>query len=409
MLLVTGMAKFRQGKHEEAKAIWTSAAEVDKNHPLAWKAVAEAEGIGPFVRGFEVFGQLPEKCLQAGIESGGSLAPKNVYDEQMIWRRSIDFLLGMKNESGGYVDCDYDFGGTDSLPNVHVAVTSLVGMALLEARNNEMGYRNDEIANAIRGGLRFVTDPKNINAFDRDEILWAYAYRLRFLSRLQAAGIDVGDHLATAVKSLEAIQSRRGCWYHEYENPFVTATALCALFEAKKAGADVDMNKIELGTRSLLMDRAKNGSYPYFTRKENGVQAEAGIDQIKAAAGRMPVCELSLRYWGQSKDEFLTQAINRSFEFHDNLDVALKYDDHTNRFAYGGFFFWYDMRGRSEAIAAIDDQELKREFNQKQKEIVLSLVEIDGCFVDSHELGRCYGTAMALLCLARANESRGFQ
>ena len=34
------------------------------------------------------------------------------------------------------------------------------------------------------------------------------------------------------------------------------------------------------------------------------------------------------------------------------------------------------------------------------KKLVLDLPEFDGCFVDSHELGRAYGTAMALLCLA---------
>jgi len=35
----------------------------------------------------------------------------------------------------------------------------------------------------------------------------------------------------------------------------------------------------------------------------------------------------------------------------------------------------------------------------KQKEILLATQEIDGCWVDSHELGRVYGTAMALLTL----------
>ena len=40
----------------------------------------------------------------------------------------------MQRTNGGYYDSDYDFGGTDSLPNVHVAVTALVGMALLDAR-----------------------------------------------------------------------------------------------------------------------------------------------------------------------------------------------------------------------------------------------------------------------------------
>jgi len=31
---------------------------------------------------------------------------------------------------------------------------------------------------------------------------------------------------------------------------------------------------------------------------------------------------------------------------------------------------------------------------------VLAIPEIDGCFVDSHEIGRSYGTAMALMCLS---------
>ena len=37
----------------------------------------------------------------------------------------------------------------------------------------------------------------------------------------------------------------------------------------------------------------------------------------------------------------------------------------------------------------------------------MALPEIDGCFVDSHEIGRCYGTAMALLCLARQSRPVG--
>jgi hypothetical protein len=30
---------------------------------------------------------------------------------------------------------------------------------------------------------------------------------------------------------------------------------------------------------------------------------------------------------------------------------------------------------------------------------MLAIPEIDGSFIDSHELGKCYGTAMALLTL----------
>jgi hypothetical protein len=81
------------------------------------------------------------------------------------------------------------------------------------------------------------------------------------------------------------------------------------------------------------------------------------------------------------------------------LERALKYDDHTTTFAYGGFFFWYDMQARSEAIGMLAPGPERDGYAQRQRELVLALPEIDGCFVDSHELGRCYGTAMGLLSL----------
>ena len=40
----------------------------------------------------------------------------------------------------------------------------------------------------------------------------------------------------------------------------------------------------------------------------------------------------------------------------------------------------------------------------RQRRIVLETAEIDGCWVDSHELGRTYGTAMALLTLEVCGE-----
>ena len=57
------------------------------------------------------------------------------------------------------------------------------------------------------------------------------------------------------------------------------------------------------------------------------------------------------------------------------------------------------MQARSEAISKVADEELRAEFFAQQKKLILKTPELDGCFVDSHELGRCYGTAMALICL----------
>jgi hypothetical protein len=403
--LLRGMAQFRNGEHSKARETWRALQSIDADHPLTWKALAEAEGFGPFVRGFEVLGELPERCYRAGIESVGSSAPANVYDSTELWKHGIDFLLGMQNDRGGYEDCDYDFGGTDSLPNVYVAVTSLVGMSLIESLSNAPLYRSDEIRSAIKRCIRYVTDENNINDVDRDEILWAHAYRVRFLARWLAEDGSQKQHLQEAVVKLENLQSERGNWYHEYANPFVTATALCALHEARRSGAAVDMDKVEAGLKSLLNDRAKNGSFPYTSRRSEGANDEGSPIDIQASAGRMPVCELALRYWDRASHESLVRAIEHSFEHHDLLSSALKYDDHTSRLAYGGFFFWYDMQGRSEAISAVTDQRMRDEMIARQHRIVLSLPEIDGCFVDSHELGRCYGTAMALLCLAKATRA----
>ena len=109
--------------------------------------------------------------------------------------------------------------------------------------------------------------------------------------------------------------------------------------------------------------------------------------------------ELALSSWGIGKQEWLQRASDASFEHHAKLAGVRKYDDHSNRHGHGGFFFWYDMRARSEAIMQLEDPEARAKAIAAQRELILSLPEIDGCFVDSHELGRAYGTAMALLSL----------
>ena len=83
------------------------------------------------------------------------------------------------------------------------------------------------------------------------------------------------------------------------------------------------------------------------------------------------------------------------------MGAVRKYDDHANRYGYGGFFFWFDMLGRTRAILALQDDAARAAARRRQRELIVRrLPEIDGCFVDSHELGRTYGTGMALLCLA---------
>ena len=398
-LYFSGVAEFQAGNHEAADRIWRSVVDKFPDHPVAWKASAETQRIGPFCRGFETYTTLPAKCLNAGIDSRGTRAPAGTFSRSDLWQRGTDFLLSMQNATGGFLDSDYDFGGTDSLPNVHVAVSSLAGICLIEA-SSRLKQTKPAVESAIDKCFEYVRKESNLNRQDRDEILWADAYRLRFLCRYgQHSGKDVTTEIAAAARALENLQSKRGSWYHEYENSFVTATALLALADAKQVGVELDQSKIARGVEALRSERYANGAYPYSRRRGNPDGA-ALTRLIPGSAGRMPLCELALSKWGMADQQSLMNAIDASFQHHQNLDVALKYDNHTSTHGYGGFFFWYDMRARCEAILSVKDPVKRKEYLGKQLEIVMVLPEIDGCFVDSHELGRCYGTAMALLCLS---------
>jgi len=415
LLLLAGMFDFRLGRHDAAKEKWKRASLIDPTHPLASKAAAEAEGFGPFVRGFETHLDLPPAALAIRRPTQGSLAPESVYDEKAIWKRSTEFLLGMQNENGAFTDSDYDFGGTDSLPNVHVAVTAIAGMALLRSRDyfpgdDEFGRRVDA---AIRRVAAYIANDLNLNFDDRDELAWAMIYRIEFLSELlkrhldqnglekngvAEQGVEVRQRLGAMVRQLELLQTESGNWFHEYNNSFVTASALLALESAQSCGAAVSADVLQKGAMALARDRFQIGAFPYSS---DGQPSGVGTPQkIAESAGRMPLCELALWKLGKSDDTRLARAIEHSLKHHRHLTSALKYDDHTSNMSYGGFFFWYDVRGRCAAIQHLANAEMRRTWKRSQRDLILALPEIDGCFVDSHELGRVYGTSMALLSLA---------
>lgn len=407
---LSAMIEYSNGNHETAREVWQSIAERFPESPLAWKAAAEAENWGPFVRGFEVHRRLPEKAYRAGVESRGSAAPQATYSQAELWQRSTDYLLRMQASDGGWIDSDYDFGGTDSLPNVYVAVSSLCGNALIQALDR-VPEKRDQIMKAVEAAAVYCSDPANLNLDDRDEILWAHAYRVRFFARLVKHSPKFreryAEYLQDAVTDLESVQTRRGTWYHEYPNSFVTATALTALKRGADAGATIDQEKIKRGVASLANDRFDNGAWPYSghsATRVRGTAESSGRGQIPASAGRMPLCELGLWLWGGSDDERLQFALQSAFENHKHLAVAYKYDNHTSTMAYGGFFFWYDMRSRAETLGFMTAGETRSGYVTAHRNLVLNLPELDGCFVDSHELGRCYGTAMALLTLSILDE-----
>ncbi len=400
------MATFRLGKHQQAASLFGKVSTQHPDHPLGHKAAAEAQGIGPFVRGFEVHSAIPSAAMEITASSGvDPIRP--AYASAEIRRRGVDFLLSMQDESGGVFDSDYDFGGADSLPNVHAAVTAITGMALLEQLTKQTDpARRAAIELAVVRAARFTADNSNLAFTDRDEIFWALAYRLELWaaiarSNLTSISIDEsGPTVSRCLDDLVKIQAKSGSWFHEYANPFVTATGVMALNRSQKdlSKSPHAFSALTNAVKSLMLQRQRSGSFPYL----DTVAGQKPVPtKLAAAAGRMPLCEAALLVGGKSSVERLNAAIATSFGQHQNLDMAYKYDDHTDHWDYGGFFFWFDMWGRKQAIDLMPKSEAKTSFQQQLERIVISKSEVDGCFVDSHEIGRCYGTAMALMCLEK--------
>ncbi len=391
-----GAALFRSRREEAAYSRWRELGAELPNQPWAWKAMAEAEGHGPFVRGFEVYEEISGEVVDR--LHAGTQAPPGSFDEKELWSSGLRFLQQMQRADGGFVDCRYDFGGTDSLPNVYVAVSAIAAQAIWFASRREsappVGVR------VLDDLIDYLCDDRNLNPEDSDELVWAHIYRARFFCNWLAAESEhpkreqVEAALQRITGGLIAMQPENGAWYHEYPNPFVIASVLITLRAASESGVEVPPEVIDRGVRALVACRASSGAISYGYRP-----GSAENTKVAAAAGRMPLAEHSLSLWGHGKAGALESALEAAFEHHEHMEEVRKYDDHANALGYGGFFFWYDMHARSEAILHLPPGEARQALIQRQRLMIMDLPEIDACFVDSHELGRVYGTAMALICL----------
>ncbi|MBV8878700.1 MAG: hypothetical protein JO332_01935 [Planctomycetaceae bacterium] len=362
-----GVAYWLTGRTADAIAEWKKI----KTGRWAWKAAAELARDGPFVRGFEIYEELPADALKDELPTTTTLAR----DKAEIGR-AVRYLLQNQRNSGVWDDSNYNYGGDGSLPNVYMADTALAALALRAW--GEPG----QIQTAITRAEAYLKNEDHIAADDTQELTWAHAYRLLYFAK-------TGDKelMARCIKKLAALQKASGVWQHEYDNPFVTATVLHALEEARLAGADVPAVMTKKAAAALKSTRDAKGVYSY--------EFPGRGDKPEGGAGRMPYLEYALSLSGQSKPEALAAALELSFKHHALLERIRKYDDHADAYHNGGFFFWYDQYGRAIAAKSAGSAAALA----RQKDIVLKISEIDGCWVDSHELGRVYGTAMALLTL----------
>lgn len=388
---------FWRADEELARTLWTELRDKYSDHPLAAKAAMELESHGGIVRGQEIYGTLNEAAM---TPSGrGTRVSQGAYTEGQLWQRGVAYLFAMQRADGGWKDSIYDFGGTDGLPNVQVAVSAICAMALLEYATVKVD--DPQLESALARALRFLLDESNLNTSDTDELIWAYTYRAQTLARWLELRPQESEALRPALQMIgeRILEQQRddGSWSHEYSNPFVTAEGLIALDCIRDQHIEVlGLEKAaRRGVAALVRCRTDEGAYSYGNVRA-GRKARASLE---GGVGRIPLGELALNLWNAKEARSLEEAVAVSLEHQEHLLAAQKYDDHTRAFAYGGFFFWYDLHARTEAMIAANTRRMRPALDDQRQQII-SLAEIDGAFIDSHEIGRCYGTGMALWSLA---------
>ena len=391
------------GQDADAAKVFAALVKDHADSPWGWRAAAcinkskDTTPDGTLVHAFEDLGFAPDFGDKLPGDTNWARGEKDVDD---VVKAAVDFIIRQQREDGGWSDTRYAYWPDPNiLPNTRVAISSLCCAALLEWRDVDP----KRIDKALDKGEKYILDEKNMLRKNNEES-YADSYRLLYLARkhLNAKG-EAGKAAAkkAAVAPLTGLlnlQAKTGSWAHEYPNPWITGVAVQSLYLTKKMGIAVPDEALTKAAQLLQKNRSKEGGFPYeFGR---------GPSSAKDSMGRSPVCEAAMLIGGTGKIEQIEAALANWWEKYSEIAIVRRNDFHSNG-ELAGFFFYHDIFHSCESATMLG-QKARDEQMEKFLKLVLSLPEIDGSFVDSHEMGKSYGTAMALLTLKNCvrNEKR---
>jgi hypothetical protein len=350
--------------------------------PWAWRAAAnvvkgeDSLPQGPLMHHFEDFFYRPID----GLPTSTRLPSRDV---DAAVRRAVEWLLDAQWETGEWRDSRYAYWpDAKILPNVWMAVTALSAMALTEWRDVDP----KRIDAALKKADAVLRNDSRLNA-DRNEEIYAQAFRLHYF-----AGLKDVSTLNRIVARVARMQDSQGFWAHEYPNPFITGVVVHALETARKAGADVPGPIYRRAAEALLSTRGSGGRQTYRCDGQPP-------DNEKSSMSRTAICELALQECGKLQTSDVAAGVEAYWKFVDRLEAVRLCDYHSDG-RLAGFFYFHAGFHTLEAARTLSGP--AKESTQKRfRERLLAIPEWDGSFVDSHEIGKSYGTASALLMLGR--------
>jgi hypothetical protein len=362
---------------------------------------ADDRPVGAAFSGFEHVGYLPAAAYE-GLPKDTSWAGAESSAE-VLAKRGVQFLLSMQRADGGFSDCRYAYWGSSKItPNAWVAITALSCTALLESRelfSTEVDTK--AIDEALVRGEAYILDPQRMNRGENEDV-YADAYRIQYLARIVHLE---PERSAWACEQAEAIiaeaqerQGEDGFFAHEYRNAFCTAAMLWSLLEARDAGIEVPDAMFEQGSRAIESARYENGAFSY-----GGGAREGNVGSLKDSAGRMPICEGVQLRLGKGSAKRLEVALMNYWEYFERMEGVRRNDFHSDG-ELAGFFFSHDLMHTSQ-VFCLAPEKLSGPMRGWVLQVLQKIPEMDGSYIDSHEFGRSYATAMALLALHRVVEA----
>jgi len=411
-----GLDAYLSGDEKSALARWQSLTDDAPESPFAWRAAAnlmiapDKTWPGAARHGFEwpYESWLPEEGAIGGAIPTDTRWRRTPSEAASVAENAVRWLLHMQRSDGSWNDCRYAYWESPAItPNAWMAITALCATALTEWRD----VAPAEVDAALARAEDYLFKSGRLNAGVNEEC-YAHAYRLLYLDRTLAQTEDPAqreellDRARALVAQLAGNQKSSGQWAHEYDNAFCTAVVLSAVARAKAMGVDAPDATVTRGLDALAAARYEDGSFTYggvLPKLPKGAM-KAAPDQIKDSCGRMPVCESALFAWGRSDARALAKALSVYEQYFDRFEKVSKCDFHTDG-ELGGFFFFHDLYHASEAVLLLPAAG-QRAFRRFFVEKIAALPEIDGSFLDDHELGKSCSTGYALLALKNVLDER---
>lgn len=340
------------------------------------------------------------------------------------------WLLAHQNEDGSFgshhsprpIEVLASFPGSQDA--FRVATTALGVLALREVGSGEAG-----VAAAAERALDFLLAESAVKRQSGLEHynVWAFGYALHCFGEellREPAGKRAPALRAACARLLEKLvgyQTLDGGWGYLSLDAvptfqpsftsmsFTTATILVGVERARAAGVSVPETLVKRAVGELERSRLPDGAFLYGDYLQ--YRPRHVINERSGSACRGPVCLLALDRLGPGvpPSDFERALDDLLVRFPDYQKAGVRRPiPHESWYAISGYFYLY---GHAYAAWALD--ELPRERRRKAAELLVQAVmycrDPDGSFWDYplYSYHKPYGTAFALITLARARRALG--